>query len=133
MINAVIYARYSSHNQSECSIEGQLEVCKKFAKTGTKENRDSFERMIRDSEKQLFQVIIVYQLDRFARDRYTSVIYKKNLKKLGIRVLSARENITEDASGVLMESVLEGMAEYFSKELGQKVKRGMRVNAECCY
>lgn len=148
MINAVIYARYSSHNQSECSIEGQLEVCKKFAeehnyniieeyidraKTGTKENRDSFERMIRDSEKQLFQVIIVYQLDRFARDRYTSVIYKKNLKKLGIRVLSARENITEDASGVLMESVLEGMAEYFSKELGQKVKRGMRLNAECCY
>lgn len=148
MINAVIYARYSSHNQTECSIEGQLEVCRRFAeehnynvineyidraKTGTKENRDSFKKMISDSKKQTFQVIIVYQLDRFARNRYTSIIYKKELQELGIRVLSARENITDDASGILMESVLEGMAEYFSVELGQKVKRGMKLNAENCY
>lgn len=148
MINAVIYARYSSHNQTECSIEGQLEVCRRFAeehnynvineyidraKTGTKENRYSFKKMISDSKNQTFQVIIVYQLDRFARNRYTSVIYKKELQELGIRVLSARENITDDASGILMESVLEGMAEYFSVELGQKVKRGMKLNAENCY
>lgn len=52
----------------------------------------------------------MYQLDRFARNCYDSTIYKKQLKDKGIRVLSARENITEDASRILMESVLKGMA-----------------------
>ncbi len=147
-MNAVIYARYSSHNQTECSIEGQLEVCRKFAeehnynviyeyidraKSGTKENRESFQKMIEDSKNKTFKAIIVYQLDRFARNRYTSAIYKKQLQDMGVRVLSARENITDDASGVLMESVLEGMAEYFSVELGQKVRRGMKLNAENFY
>ena len=69
--------------------------------------------------------MLVYQLDRFARSRYDSANYKAKLKKNGVRVLSVRENISDDASGVLMESVLEGMAEYYSKKLGQKVKRGI--------
>lgn len=148
MINAVIYARYSSHNQTECSIEGQLEECKRFAelsnynvirtyidraKSGTKDNREEFLKMIEDSKKKEFKYIIVYQLDRFARNRYDSAIYKKQLKGRDIRVLSARENINDDASGVLMESVLEGMAEYYSVELGQKVKRGMNYNGENFY
>ncbi|UKI28078.1 MAG: recombinase family protein [Bacilli bacterium] len=76
---------------------------------------------------------MVYQLDRFARNRYDSAIYKKELKTRDIRVLSSRENITEDASGVLMESMLEGMAEYYSLELGQKVRRGMNYNGENFY
>ena len=88
-MNVVIYARYSSHNQTECSIEGQLEVCKKYAKdhhytiigeyidrakTGTKTKREAFQKMIKDSEKGAFQGILVYQLDRFARDRYSSAL-----------------------------------------------------------
>lgn len=144
----VIYARYSSHNQTECSIEGQLEVCKQYAKqhnyniigeyidrakTGTKDNREEFLKMIDESKHKKFKGILVYQLDRFARNRYDSAIYKKQLKDRGIKVLSARENITDDPSGILMESVLEGMAEYYSAELGLKVKRGMNLNAECCY
>ena len=147
-MNIVIYARYSSHNQTECSIEGQLEVCRAYARqnnytvigeyidratTGTSDNRPQFKKMIEDSEKALFNGVLVYALDRFARNRYDSAVYKAKLKKYGIRVYSARENITDDPSGVLMESVLEGMAEYFSLELGQKVKRGMNLNAECCY
>jgi DNA invertase Pin-like site-specific DNA recombinase len=148
-MNVVIYARYSSHNQTECSIEGQLEACREYAKrhdynivgeyidratSGTTDNRPEFQRMIKDSEKKLFNGILVYQLDRFARDRYDSAIYKNRLKKNNnIKVLSARENISDDASGILMESVLEGMAEYFSVELGQKVKRGMGINAENCF
>lgn len=144
-MNVVIYARYSSHNQREESIEGQLKVCYEFAKrekynviaeyidrerTGTNDNREQFQKMIKDSEKKAFQGILVYQLDRFARNRYDSAIYKNKLEKNGVRVFSARENISEDASGILMESVLEGMAEYYSAELSQKVKRGMRLNAE---
>lgn len=145
--NVVIYARYSSHAQNETSIEGQLKVCYDFCKkngyhiiheyidraiTGTSDKRPEFQQMIDDASRRQFQYIIVYQLDRFSRNRYDSAIYKNKLKKHGVRVLSARENISEDASGILMESVLEGMAEYFSAELSQKVKRGMRVGAEKC-
>lgn len=147
-MNAVIYARYSSHNQTECSIEGQLKECRKYAdnnninivreyidraKSGTKDNRDNFLQMIEDSKEKLFDSVLVYQLDRFARNKYDSAIYKKKLKDNGVRVLSARENITNDASGVLMEGVLESIAEYYSVELSQKVKRGMKLNADNCY
>lgn len=147
-MNVVIYARYSSHNQNEQSIEGQLEVCRNYAKqynytiigeyidraqSGTSDNRPQFKKMIEDSNKKTFEGVLVYQLDRFARNRYDSATYKAKLKKNGIRVFSARENINDDASGILMESVLEGMAEYFSAELGQKVKRGMKINADNCY
>jgi len=74
----------------------------------------------------------VYQLDRFARNRYDSAIYKAKLKKNGVRVLSAKENITDDASGILIEGVLESMAEDYSVELAQKIYRGMSINAEKC-
>ena len=146
-MNVVIYARYSSHNQTHQSIEGQLKECYEYAKrngynvikeyvdeatTGTNDNREQFQQMIEDSANKQFNGILVYQLDRFARNRYDSAIHKKKLKDRGIRVFSVRENISEDASGVLMESVLEGMAEYFSLELGQKVKRGMAINASKC-
>ena len=147
-MNVVIYARYSSHNQTEQSIEGQLYVCYEFARknnytiineyidratTGTNDNREQFQKMIEDSSKKQFQGVLVYQLDRFARNRYDSSHYKHKLKQNGVRVFSARENISEDASGILMESVLEGMAEYYSVELSQKVKRGMQINATKCY
>ena len=85
-----------------------------------------------DSAKRQFNAILVYQLDRFSRNRYDSAIYKAKLRKYGVRVLSAKENISDDASGVLMESVLEGMAEYYSVELAQKIRRGMQINAEKC-
>lgn len=147
-MNVVIYARYSSHNQTEQSIEGQLSVCHDFANknnytiineyidratTGTNDNREQFQKMIEDSSKKQFQGVLVYQLDRFARNRYDSSHYKHKLKQNGVRVFSAKENISEDASGILMESVLEGMAEYYSVELSQKVKRGMQINATKCY
>ena len=146
-MNVVIYARYSSYSQTEQSIEGQLKVCREYAErnnytiigeyidralTGTNDNRPQFKKMISDSSKKLFEGILVYQLDRFARNRYDSAINKSKLKKNGVRVFSAKENISEDASGILMESVLEGMAEYYSAELSQKVKRGTRINAEKC-
>lgn len=143
-MNVVVYARYSSHKQTEQSIEGQLKICREYAErngytiineyideavTGMSDNRPSFLQMIEDSNKKNFNAVIVYQLDRFARDRYVSARYKHKLRQNNVRVFSARENIAEDASGILMESVLEGMAEYYSRELGQKVERGMKINA----
>ena len=146
-MNIVIYARYSSHSQTEQSIEGQLQACYEYAKanghvivgeyidraqSGTTDSRTEFQRMIADSDKQFFEAVLVYQLDRFARNRYDSAINKAKLKKNGIRVISAKENITDDASGILVEGVLESMAEYYSAELSQKIRRGMEINAQKC-
>ncbi|MGF7050573.1 DNA invertase Pin-like site-specific DNA recombinase [Paenibacillus sp. DS2015] len=146
-MNVVIYARYSSHMQTEQSIEGQLQVCYDFAKknnmtviheyidratSGTSDKRPQFQKMIDDSHKKMFQGVLVYQLDRFARNRYDSAIYKSKLKKNNVRVFSAKENITDDASGILVEGLLESMAEYYSVELSQKIRRGMDINAQKC-
>lgn len=147
-MNVVIYARYSSHGQNEQSIEGQIKECREYAKrynytiiheyidrakSGTKDAREQFLRMIEDSKQKKFQGVLVYQLDRFARNKYDSAVYKKQLKDKGVRVLSAKENISDDASGKILETLLEGMAEYYSDELSQKVKRGMRINNEHNY
>lgn len=109
MTNAVIYARYSSDKQTEQSIEGQISACYEYArregynvieeyidraKSAKTDARPEFQRMIGDSAKELFNVVLVYQLDRFSRNRYDSAIYKAKLKKNGVRVLSVRENIT---------------------------------------
>lgn len=146
-MNGVIYARYSSDNQREESIEGQLRECKAYAEhnnitiigtyidramSAKTDNRPDFQKMIKDSEKGQFDIVIVWKLDRFSRDRYDSAYYKHRLKKNSVRVLSATENIAEGPEGVLLESILEGMAEYYSKELAIKVKRGLTENALKC-
>ncbi len=146
-MKGVIYARFSCDNQREESIEGQIRECKEFAKrndieiidqyvdrakSATTDKRPDFQRMIADSAKHDFEVIIVWKLDRFARNRYDSAHYKALLRKNGVRVVSATEAISEGAEGVLLESVLEGMAEYYSKELSEKTLRGMTENALKC-
>lgn len=146
-LQAVIYARYSSHAQRDVSIEQQLKACRIFAErngieivdtyedralTGTSDRRPGFQRMIRDAEHAQWSYVIVYTLDRFARDRYDSAVYKRQLKNAGVKVLSAMENISDDPTGVLMESLLEGLAEYYSKELSRKILRGMEDNASKC-
>lgn len=143
--NVVIYARFSSSKQKETSIEAQLKECHSFCRNNNynvvaeyidkaisakTDNRPDFQRMIADSSEKKFDGVVVYQLDRFARNKNDSVVYKSILKKNGVRVLSAKENITEDASGILVETVLEGLAEYYSVELSQKVIRNLRLNAE---
>lgn len=144
MEKAVIYARFSSSRQREESIEGQVKECKAFAKyngyevihiyadraiSGRTTDRPEFQRMIADSEQQKFAYVIVYTFDRFSRDSYASAMYKHKLKANGVRVLSAKERTDDSPAGVLMERVFEGFAEYYSLELAQKVKRGMRLNA----
>lgn len=140
MKTAVIYARYSSDSQSEQSIEGQLRVCEEYAQrnnfvvlntyidramTGTNDNRPDFQKMIKDSENKTFEFLIVYKLDRFSRNKYETAKNKKALEDNGVKFLSAMENIPDTPEGIILESLLEGMAEYYSAELAQKVKRGM--------
>jgi DNA invertase Pin-like site-specific DNA recombinase len=141
MTNTVIYARYSSSSQTEQSIEGQLRVCHEYAErnglsvineyidraiTGTNDDRPSFLQMISDANKKQFQYILVYKLDRFSRNRYDSVFYKHKLQQCGVKVISAMEAISDTQEGKLVEGLLEMMAEMYSHDLSQKVKRGIR-------
>lgn len=137
---SIIYARYSSERQTEQSIEGQLRVCQEYAKrenivvvgtyidramTGTNDNRADFQRMIKDSGRREWDYIIVYKLDRFSRDKYATAIYKKTLKDNGVKLLSATECIPDTPEGIIVESLIEGMGQFYSVELSQKVRRGM--------
>lgn len=143
---ACLYLRYSSANQTEQSIEGQMRVCREFcarhdirvvdmyvdrATSASKdiEKRVSFLKMIKDSEKHNWDAVVVYKLDRFSRSRYDSANYKYRLKKNGVQLISATENISNDPEGIILESVLEGMAEFYSAELSQKIHRGLRESA----
>lgn len=146
-MRAVVYARYSSSKQTEQSIEGQLRDCYTYAKnndivvvgeyidraiSAKTDHRPEFQRMVKDSVSRSFDAVIVWKLDRFSRNRYDSASYKVKLKKNGVRVISAMENISDKPEGILVESLLEGMAEYYSAELSQKVSRGMRESALKC-
>ncbi len=143
-MKAVIYARYSSDSQREESIEGQIRECTEYAErnditilthyidramSARTADRPEFQRMISDSETRLFDTVLVWKLDRFSRDRYDSAHYKRILKKNGVRVVSAKENISEGPEGIILESMLEGYAEYYSAELADKIHRGQHDNA----
>ena len=143
-MTAVIYARYSSDNQREESIEGQIRECTAYAEkngitivkhyidraiSAKTDNRPEFQQMIKDSDKKLFDIVLVWKLDRFARNRYDSARYKTQLKKNGVKLMSATEIISEGPEGIILESVLEGYAEYYSADLSEKVIRGMTENA----
>ena len=143
-MTAVIYARYSSDNQREESIEGQIRECTAYAEkngitvvkhyidraiSAKTDNRPQFQQMIKDSERKLFDIVLVWKLDRFARNRYDCARYKTQLKKNGVKLVSATEIISEGPEGIILESVLEGYAEYYSADLSEKVIRGMTENA----
>ena len=147
MKKAVIYARYSSHSQRDESIDAQLRECHEYATrndyiileeycdralTGKTDNRASFQKMIKDAKNNKFNYVLVYKLDRFARNRYDSAMYKNILKKHNIKVVSIKENIADSPEGIILESVLEGMAEYYSANLSQNIRRGMTENALQC-
>lgn len=143
-MKAVIYARYSSDNQREESIEGQLRECMEFAEksgitvignyidralSAKTDNRPEFQKMIKDSYRKVFDSVIVWKVDRFARNRYDSAYYKNILKKNGVKVISAKEHIGEGSEGIILEAMLEGYAEYYSVELAEKINRGLTENA----
>lgn len=142
--NAVIYARYSSHGQQDQSIDGQLRDNYSFAEregllvvgeyidraiSGKTDDRPDFLRMISDASKKQFKYIIVWKLDRFARNRFDSAIHKATLKKYGVKVISATENISDEPEGILLEGVMESLAEYYSANLSKHIKRGQRESA----
>lgn len=143
----MLYLRYSSNSQTEQSIEGQRRVCTEYAvhndidivseyvDRATSASHDvqkrlSFQKMIKDSAYKRFDCVIVYKLDRFARNRYDAAENRQKLKANGVKLLSATEGLSDSPESVMLESVLEGMAEYYSLELSQKVRRGINESVE---
>ncbi|GIP17807.1 resolvase [Paenibacillus montaniterrae] len=144
VIRVAAYPRYSSDNQRDESITAQMRAIREYCKqkgyvivdiypdeefSATVDRRPEFQRMIADAQKKLFDVVVVHKLDRFARNRYDSAHYKRILKKNGIRVESVLEQLDGSPESVILESVLEGMAEYYSLNLSREVKKGMFENA----
>lgn len=143
-MKAAAYCRYSSDNQREESIEAQIRAIKEYAernnieiikiyadeaRSATTDDRPQFLQMIKDSEINIFQAVIVHKLDRFARNRYDSAFYKRQLKKNGIKLISVLEQLDDSPESIILESVLEGMAEYYSKNLAREVMKGLKENA----
>lgn len=148
IIRGVIYARYSTDMQREESIEGQIAACEKEANidgvqiikiyidramTGKNDNRPQFQQMLKDGQAGLFDVLYVWKVDRFGRNRYEIILNKQKLKNMKIKIRYAKEHIPDSPEGIILESMLEGMAEYYSANLAENVSRGMETNAEKCY
>ena len=144
---AVLYARFSSDNQREESIEAQLRAMHEFcdrngvavthefcdrAKSATTDDRPQFLAMVAASKECEFDFVIVHKLDRFSRNRYDSAFYKRELKRNGVQVISVLEQMDDSPESIILESVLEGMSEYYSKNLAREVMKGMRETAMAC-
>ena len=147
MIRGVIYARYSEGpRQTDQSIEGQVADCRAYAAqhnidiigiyadrhiSGTStEGRDEFLRMMHDADRRAFDCIVTWKIDRFGRSREDIAVNKIRLKKAGVKLYYAKESVPEGPEGILLESLLEGLAEYYSADLRQKVVRGIRESAK---
>ncbi len=144
IVKAVIYARFSSDNQRDESIDAQIRAIREYAKkqdvviveeyidkarSATTDNRPEFLRMISDSAKEEFDIVLVHKLDRFARNRQDSIGYRMQLKRHGVSLISILEYIDESPESIILESVLEAMAEYYSKNLARETIKGLKENA----
>lgn len=145
-MKAVAYCRYSSENQRDgYSIEAQVSAIKDYchkgkiellkfyideAQSAKTDNRDAFQQMMDDAKKSDWNYVIVHKLDRFARNRYDSALYKKLLMDLDIKVISVLEHLDDSPESVILEGLLESMAEYYSKNLAREVKKGLDERAK---
>lgn len=143
-IRAAAYARYSSDMQREESIEAQIRAISNYcanndieiidyyidrAKTATNTSRPAFQKMINDAMSDAFDIVVVHKLDRFARNRYDSIVYRAQLKNFGVVLLSVIENLDGSPESLILESVLEGMNEYYSRNLAREIEKGKTENA----
>ena len=144
---AITYLRYSSRGQNEASIDQQREMAEKYANdhgltivkeyadaalTGTEaKNRPQYQLMLREIKQIKPAYLIIWKSDRIARDRYEAAIAKRHIKECGTLIHAVAENLAEGTpESIILESVIDGMAEYYSHQLSVNVKRGLRFNAE---
>lgn len=145
ILKVVIYARYSSDMQREESIDAQIRYCKQEiernpnmvlvgvyydeALSGKFDDREDFQNMIADAKEHHFDQIMVHKFNRFARNQYDSIVYKKKLREIGIRVVSATQKVDDSPEGQMTEAIIEVLDQYYSANLAEEVLKGMRENA----
>jgi DNA invertase Pin-like site-specific DNA recombinase len=146
-LSAVIYARYSSHNQREVSIEQQVEECREYAQhnnydivavyadkhtSGRSDRRPEFQRMMRDAEKHRFQLVISYKSNRISRNMMHALQYEERLSRLGIRVCYAKEEYGDTAAGRFALRTMMNVNQFYSESMAEDIRRGMMDNAQKC-
>lgn len=147
-MRAFVYARYSSRGQQEISIEGQVRECTEYANkndiaiVGTyadrarsgrsDEHRADFRRLMRDIETNAADVVLVWKMDRFFRNRAESALYRMRLEQNRVRLISVTEYIPDGSAGIITQGMIETVAEYFSAKLSEDVSRGMYDTAMQC-
>jgi site-specific DNA recombinase len=142
LTRAVGYCRFSSEQQrGGYSIEAQEDAIRVYckakgydflrfyvdeAKTGTKDSRDSFQEMMIDARAGKFDFAVVHKLDRFSRNRYDFAVYRRLLSDAHVRLLSVTEDFDETKpESIMLEGMIEAMAEYYSKNLSRETKKGL--------
>ena len=145
-MKAIAYARFSSNNQREESIDAQLRAIRKYAKDNSMtilkvytdeaesartDDRPAFQQMMSDVKSGIIKpdCLLLHKIDRFARDRTDAAYHKYVLKKLGVKLIYVAQHITDDAEGRLMEGILESFSQYFSENLAKEVMKGLIENA----
>lgn len=141
---AVIYARYSSDNQTDESIEAQILACEKYiaehsmicvdiykdkALTGTNTNRPDFKRMLEDAKRNKFDFVIVHKYDRFARNEIDHGVAEEKLNQYDVKLISVKEPIEDNPVGQLMKSIIKSMNQYYSANLSEEVMKTMVIKA----
>lgn len=143
---AVDYARFSSDNQHEESIVAQLRAIREYAdkenvtiikeyideaRSATTDDRPNFLRMIKDISSGRIKVdyVLVHKLDRFARNRYDSAIYRRELAQHGVKLIAVAQPMGDGPESIILEAMIEAMAEYYSKNLSNEVKTKMKEHA----
>lgn len=144
---AAIYARFSSHNQRSESIEIQVEnsreYCEReglhvvreycdYAQTGRNVDRAEFQRMMSDAKLGLFDFVVIYKVTRIMRNRDEMALARIMLRKAGVEILYAGEEIASGSSGVLQLGMLEVLAEWESAIDSERIRDGIQKNAERC-
>ena len=144
MINGVAYARFSSDNQREESIDAQVRAIQYYAqsfginivhvyadraKTGKYDDRPEFLKMISDSESGRFDVVLVHKLDRFSRNPADTNYYERVLNQNGVKLISVIEKLDESPEGQLMKQIIIGMNAFYSANLAREVRKGLKETA----
>lgn len=147
MPKAVIYARFSSHNQREESIEQQVAECKAFAAaknltivdiysdsavSGRSDRRPQFQRMRRDASKNIFEYIIAYKSSRIARNMLNALNFEVEMTKHGVTVLYAKEEFGDNAAGRFALRTMMSVNQFYSENLAEDIKRSQADNAQQC-
>ena len=144
MKTAYAYARFSSDNQREESIDAQLRAIREYcdregvtilrefvdeAVSARTDKRPAFQQMFWLIQDAPADLLIVHKLDRFARNRYDAAFYRAKLKERGMKLVSVLERMDDSPESIILEGLLESMNEYYSANLAREVRKGQRENA----